>query len=82
MKTKQFNKVKPYTYLIIRKSDNMKYHGVRYGNIKLGLSPKEDFGKKYFGSSAGSFCGEFMRRLKIPCAGSPNLYDFGCWPAR
>jgi len=59
MKTKQFNKVKPYTYLIIRKSDNMKYHGVRYGNIKLGLSPREDFGKKYFGSSTGSFCGEF-----------------------
>jgi len=64
MKTKQFNKVKPYTYLIIRKSDNMKYHGVRYGNIRLGLSPKEDFGKKYFGSSAGSFCSEFKSNPK------------------
>ena len=64
MKTKEFNKIKPYTYLIIRKSDNMKYHGVRYGNVKLGLSPKEDFGKRYFGSSAGSFCKEFRFNSK------------------
>jgi len=64
MKTKEFNKIKPYTYFIIRKSDNMKYHGVRYGNIKLGLSPKEDFGKRYFGSSAGSFCKEFRFNSK------------------
>jgi len=55
MKTKEFNKIKPYTYFIIRKSDNMKYHGVRYGNIKLGLSPKEDFGKRYFGSGVGNW---------------------------
>ncbi len=64
MRTKEFNKIKPYTYLIIRKSDNMKYHGVRYGNVKLGLSPKEDFGKRYFGSSAGSFCKEFRFNSK------------------
>jgi hypothetical protein len=63
MRTQEFDKVKPYTYFIIRKSDNKKYHGVRYANIKLGLSPKEDLGKKYFGSSAGSFCKKFEKDI-------------------
>lgn len=58
MKTKEFNKVKPYTYLIIRKSDNKKYHGVRWANK---VSPINDFAVVYFGSSKGdqSFCEEF-----------------------
>ena len=63
MRTQEFDKVKPYTYFIIRKSDNKKYHGVRYANIKLGLSPKEDFGKEYFGSSSGSFCKKFEKDI-------------------
>jgi len=50
MKTKEFNKVKPYTYLIIRKSDNKKYHGLRIRNTRLGLSPLNDLGIKYFSS--------------------------------
>ena len=48
MRSKKFNQVKPYTYFLIRKSDNYKYHGVRWGNKK---SPIEDIGKIYFTSS-------------------------------
>ena len=40
MKSKEFNKVKPYTYFIKRKSDNMKYHGVRWANK---VAPLSDF---------------------------------------
>jgi len=39
MKHKRFNEVKPYTYCILRKSDGMRYHGVRIHNVKLELSP-------------------------------------------
>tara|TARA_B100000242_G_scaffold289_1_gene237 strand:+ start:14 stop:1048 length:1035 start_codon:yes stop_codon:yes gene_type:complete len=59
MRTREFDKIKPYTYILTRKLDNKKYHGVRFGNIKLGLTPNQDFGKKYFGSSAGRFCKDF-----------------------
>ena len=48
MRTREFDKIKPYTYILTRKLDNKKYHGVRFGNIKLGLTPNQDFGKKYF----------------------------------
>ena len=62
MRTKEFNKIKPYTYLIIRKSDNMKYHGVKLRNK---VSPKDDFAKNYFGSSATStICKEFKKDIK------------------
>ena len=47
-KNKEFNKIKPYTYFIIRKIDGKKYHGVRWGNK---YSPEQDLGKKYFTSS-------------------------------
>ena len=50
MKTKEFNKVKPYTYFICRKSDNLKYHGVRIRNIRLRSSPLNDLGFNYFSS--------------------------------
>ena len=48
MRTKEFNKIKPYTYLLIRKSDNKKYYGVRWGNKNPAI---EDLGKIYFTSS-------------------------------
>lgn len=57
-KNKEFNKVKPYTYFIIRKIDGKKYHGVRYANK---VCPSEDFGKKYFGSSKTNFCKDFKK---------------------
>ena len=50
MKTKEFSKIKPYTYFIIRKSDNKKYHGIRIRNVKLGNSPLNDLGFHYFSS--------------------------------
>ena len=59
MKHKRFNEALPYTYLLVRKSDNLKYHGVRYANTKLGLSPEEDFGKKYF--TSGKLRKEFKK---------------------
>ena len=54
MKTKEFNKVKPYCYVLIRlfgSTIGSKYFGFRYGNIFKNRSPKEDFGKYYFSSS-------------------------------
>ena len=64
-KNKEFNKIKPYTYFIIRKIDGKKYHGVRYANK---VSPSEDFGKKYFGSSKTNFCKDFKN--------NPNKFKF------
>ena len=62
MRTREFDKIKPYTYLIIRKSDNMKYHGVR---LRSKVSPKDDFVKNYFGSSRTStICKEFKKDIK------------------
>ena len=69
MKSKEFDKVKPYTYFITRLSDNKKYHGVRISNK---ISPKKDFGIKYFGSSTDSFCDQFKK--------NPKKFKFRiCW---
>jgi len=61
MKTSEFDKVKPYTYFILRKSDGKKYHGVRYRNK---VSAINDFGIKYFGSSKSNICSEFKKNPK------------------
>lgn len=50
MKHKYFNEVYPYGYFLMRKSDGMKYVGIRYKNVKLNLTPLQDFGKVYFTS--------------------------------
>ena len=42
---------------MIRKSDNLQYHGVRYGNVRAGVSPAGDFGVKYH--SSGIFKKEY-----------------------
>ena len=44
------NKIKAYCYIITRLSDNKKYFGVRWANIKFKRTPNEDFGKYYFSS--------------------------------
>jgi len=71
MKSKEFYKIKPYTYFILRKSDNLKYHGVRWANKE---SPIKDFALNYFGSSKSnkSFCEEFKRNPK-------NFFYRICW---
>jgi len=54
MKTKKFNKVKPYCYILIRLFGSIigsKYFGYRYANVSKKRSPREDFGKYYFSSS-------------------------------
>lgn len=66
MKTKQFNSVKPYGYFLVRKSDRMKYVGIRYANVKLNLTPSEDFGKVYFTSG----------RLKRQFKKDPNAFEY------
>lgn len=52
MKHKRFNEVLPYTYVVVDVKTSNKYYGVRYGNIKLGLSPNDDLGIKYFTSGS------------------------------
>lgn len=69
MKDKDFNTTKPYTYFIVRMSDNKKYHGVRVSNK---VSPKNDFAKIYFGSSTDNFCKQFKK--------NPKLFKYRlCW---
>jgi len=53
MRSKEFNKVKPYCYILTRPSDGKKYFGYRWYNIKKNRSPNEDFGKYYFSSKKG-----------------------------
>lgn len=50
MKHKKFDSVLPYGYFLVRKSDNKKYVGIRYANVKKNLTPTEDFGRIYFTS--------------------------------
>ena len=67
MKTKEFNKVKPYCYILIRLSDGQKYFGVRTQNVKKNRSPNKDFGKYYFSSS---------RTFKEPFKKNPEDFKF------
>jgi hypothetical protein len=62
-RTKRFSEVLPYTYTITRKSDGLQYHGVRYGNVRLGLSALEDFGYKYF--SSGVFKAAYKKSIGV-----------------
>ena len=43
--------MKPYTYLIKHIPTSTFYYGVRWKNVKLGLSPEEDLWKTYFTTS-------------------------------
>jgi|TARA_B110000037_G_scaffold133001_1_gene150904 predicted DNA-binding protein YlxM (UPF0122 family) len=51
LKSRQFNKVKPYCYILTRLKDEKKYFGVRWQNVKYNRTPKKDFGKFYFTSN-------------------------------
>lgn len=66
MKHKYFNEVYPYGYFLMRKSDGMKYVGIRYKNVKLNLTPLQDFGKVYF--TSGKLKKDFKR--------NPNDYFY------
>lgn len=50
---KSNNSISPYTYLIkfFHNDRLLMYYGVRYGNVKLGLSPSNDLFQTYFTSS-------------------------------
>ena len=66
MKEKIFDQVRPYSYLITRLADGMNYVGIRYGNVKKGLTPEQDFSKIYFSS------GEF----KVDFKKNPSKYKY------
>lgn len=57
MKHKNFSKIYAYTYLLTHVESGVKYYGVRHANLRLNLTPLQDFGIKYF--SSGCFSKEF-----------------------
>ncbi len=67
MQTKKFNKIKPYSYLVTRLSDNKKYFGIRWSNVRFNRTPIEDFGKYYFTSH---------KTLKLKFKKQPKRYKF------
>lgn len=66
MRHKRLNEVFPYTYLVTRISDGMKYHGARYQNVKQEVTPQNDIGLRYFTSG----------KLKKECKDNPEDYTF------
>lgn len=66
MKSKEFNRVLPYVYFLKRKSDNLKYIGSRYLNIREGISPEDDFGIRYFTSG----------KLKEEFKSDPSKFEY------
>jgi len=67
VKTKEFNKPKPYCYILTRLSDGKKYFGVRWANVGFNRTPKEDFGIYYFSSH---------KKLRKPFKKNPNKFSF------
>ena len=63
MRTKEFNKVKPYCYEVTRNKDGKKYFGVRWSNIAHNRPPIYDLGKSYF-TSRPSLSSEFRKNKK------------------
>ena len=63
MKLKNTNVVKPYCYILTRLSDGMKYHGLRWDNVRRKRTPHQDFGIFYFTSRA-SLNKEFKKNKK------------------
>ena len=47
---KDLKSIKPYCYILTRLSDGIKYHGVRWANVKKKLAPLQDLGISYFSS--------------------------------
>ena len=60
MKSKNINRVRPYCYILTRVSDGMKYHGLRWDNVRHNRLPNEDFGVFYF-TSRKSLKDEFKK---------------------
>lgn len=58
-KHKRFDEVYPYTYVLKHKETGLKYHGVRFANVKQNRSPNDDFAVHYF-TSSGTFKEHFI----------------------
>jgi len=63
MKSKEFNKVKPYCYEVTRNKDGKKYFGVRWSNLAQNRPPIFDLGKSYF-TSRPSLSSDFRKNKK------------------
>lgn len=61
MKRKEFSKIKPYTYVLVKKSNNKKYYGVRSQNVSLNRSP---FADSFKYPSSGEFRKEYLKNPK------------------
>jgi len=61
-KHKNFDSVLPYTYWIRHKTTNKKYHGVRWANVRLKKSPRDDIGVVYF--TSGKLSKDFKENTK------------------
>ena len=64
---KEFNKVKPYVYLIKNKITGIKYFGVRWVNTHKNRPPIYDLGKEYFSSNP---------KLKKAFKKNPKNFEF------
>lgn len=84
MKYKNFDSVQPYGYFLVRKSDGLKYVGVRYANVKLNLTPSEDFARVYF--TSGKLKKDFKRNPENYtwrfCYTFNNIEDMFEWERR
>ena len=67
MRSKEFNKVKPYVYIIKNKSTGLKYFGVRWRNTHKDRTPFDDLGKEYFSSNP---------KLKKAFSKNPKNFEF------
>ena len=61
MKRKEFSKIKPYTYVLVKKSNNKKNYGVRSQNVSLNRSP---FADSFKYPSSGEFRKEYLKNPK------------------
>jgi len=67
MRTKEFDRAKPYVYLIKNKTTGLKYFGVRWVNTHKNRSPINDLGKEYFSSNP---------KLKKAFKKNPKNFEF------
>ena len=67
MRKKEFDRAKPYVYLIKNKTTGLKYFGVRWVNIHKDRSPINDLGKEYFSSNP---------KLKKAFKKNPKNFEF------
>ncbi len=64
MKHREFDSIHPYTYYVKHIPTGIKYYGVRWRNVTLGLTPHEDLGIHYFTSIRSTVFAWFKHRFQ------------------